>query len=343
MAITFLKSPSAPKPAPKPPEPPKVEVKPFTPSVDNYYGALSSMTKAIRLRERGESLYWLAHLCEHYPDKRYTVARRVLVSAGEDGIAGGMYELVALKFTEAMKYLKGGTLPLLEPLVCAVEGILKTPNWWSIPKYGLSLPLWSRAEKLQTLRQKLTAMPVKTLIHHMKPLSAPERHVTLVNHYFASGLSPVKYAELISPFSRPIVRQPLNIITQFPKELAKDTNFLGWAFAKSTLIPPLDEEVTKPGLYDVGSSQAYTTAKEVLDMVLGQPARDVPACFLDGMHTKAGSDKRFAGSLPRMIGMCRAFHETGALTRDTPIPDEWCSPEGLAAAYGVEMPTHVQI
>jgi hypothetical protein len=54
----------------------------------------------------------------------------------------------------------------------------------------------------------------------------------------------------------------------------------------------------------------------------------VPRYAQDGVHTKSGSDKRFAGVLKFMSGSCRAFEHYGGLSPD----DEWL-PEFLEVPH----------
>lgn len=324
MAITFL-VPVAPL-APK-----------FTPSKANYYESLSALVKAIRLRERDSALRWFAHLAVWYPANRFQIARRLLVSGGEDALSSSVQVFVAMKYHEMLGQLKAPLIDYVKTGVQSILAMLDSPNWYHSKSVAVGIALWIHVAENEAFHMpdafyKVT--DVKVLAKTLMSISDPyARFCALTAHYVHSTQKGLDYARFLLPITKPETRAPLNVIIGHPKELGEDENYLHCAFVRATL--PTD---WSDGLTEGPADGPLTASAEALIATANSTQLDVPSYYLDGMHTWRGNDVRFAGEANRMLGCCYAFAETGVLNHGSHIKGVWCTVDAIAEKFNVKLP-----
>lgn len=271
--------------------------------------AISAFIKSVRLRRVADAVLWLSYLWQ-IPSERSRIQRRVLFESGEDNISVDVIEKVSDWFGSSSK-------KSLEAAVTEVLRICETPNWWAQPEGRQYIYAWHRAELespnfrslgLDALFDEMhTAIHGKNLIRGLGAFNAV---------YGRRDFRPKELANLMLAWSEECGGQQA-------QRLAR-------VFDRHVGTFWLDGNVSGQTYYalihgDFGDQTCPQVSAESVEKMIGQAAEQlksglaVPSYARDGVHTRGGSDRRFAGVLKFMSGSCRAYEHFGRLIPE----DEW--------------------
>jgi hypothetical protein len=292
-------------------------LKPFTPTAHPTFSqALSALVKSIRLRRVDEAVYWLVYLDNFKePQYRFRTARRLLIGSAEDGHSIAVMEKVSETFWPITKPQSE-----LLNLVAEVVRICKLPNWWHPdtggPEYIYNSLVGQRAwmykvwdHRLNTLRKELHAA-----IEDKNKAMAVGGIMAFAEVEPKFGAT--KQAELLlqqaENMGHELAARLCKIHLSAKSALSGDNNFLcqaAWMMAGG--VSPVAEK-----------AEPVTTGEcvELLDKAKERwrSPHPIPRWCCDGTHS-SGDDPRFAGLLPEMYAVCRAFQHYGRVEPN----DEW--------------------
>lgn len=309
----------------------------FTPSKADYYENMSALSKAIRLREYEHTLFRFAHLVRRYPENRFSVGRRLLISSGEDCISPAVQIHCANKYTALLSQYKADTLTYIGAGVELLHPLLKSPNWWTNRAHATATAVHAHIYSIE-----IDVPPGFYEISHAKDLmqallrqpDAVHRFAAIAEHFSDTKMSVPAYANWLKTISRPETQALLDVINLHSKELKSDGNHLFCVFVNAMLKPDVDNTV-----HSLSHEEARSIAETALKCT--DVLRPIPDYCLDGVHTRRGKDRRFAGIPENMLACSRAYMEYGALTNSSVIKDEWQEPASAAAKMGFSLPSKI--
>jgi hypothetical protein len=290
--------------------------RPFTPSVrPTFSQALSGLVKSLRIRRVDEAVYWLIYL-DTFREKQYRfrTARRLLIGSVEDGHSIPVMEEIAGNFRRT-----SNTGTDLLHLVTDAMRICKLPNWWHPdsggPDYIYQSLVGQRQwwykkwnHKLKSLEREteaaVEAQDKATALGGVMAYAALQKSEQVgatKQAEFINGLAEKKKHDLAIRLCRVHLSQK--------SALSGDNNFLCMAtWMLGGGVSPIAERI-----------EPVTTeeCKELLDVARKRwkNPHPIPRWCCDSIHC-AGDDPRFAGMLPQMMAVCRAFEHYGRVSPD---------------------------
>lgn len=271
--------------------------------------AVSAFIKSVRLRHTDEAVLWAAYLWQ-MSKERPRIQRRILLAGGEDNVAMPVMERISDWYgSPNKKSLEAATTEVLR--LCA------TKNWWAQPDGRNYIYAWRRAEidppnfknlDLAELFQIMeTAIAEKTLIRGLAAFNAI---------YDRRDFRPQMLAPLLMSWSDTYGSQQAQRLARvFERHVGAfwlDNNVSGQSYY--ALIHGEFGEQGCPAISTAEVESALAQATERLKARIS-----LPAYAQDGIHTKNGNDRRFAGIVKFMSGSCRAYEHFGRLSPT----DEW--------------------
>jgi hypothetical protein len=292
-------------------------LRPFTPTTHPTFSqALSGLVKSLRIRRVEDAVYWLIYLDSFKGAQyRFRTARRLLIGSAEDCHSVAVMETVAGKFWKLSKPQS----ELIDMVAEAVR-ICKLPNWWH-PDTGGPDYIYSSLIGHRHWLYKAWDQNVTTLQNEIGKAIAEKNRAVAIGAVMAFGdvrptFGATKQAEFLlqcaERMGHDLAARLCRVHLSAKSALSGDNNFLcqaAWAMAGGeTLVAEKILPVTADECQEL-----LDTAKERWK----NPA-PIPRWCCDGTHC-AGDDPRFAGMLPEMWAVCRAFQHYGRLDPD----DEW--------------------
>jgi hypothetical protein len=280
-------------------------LKPFTPSTHPTFSqALSGLVKSLRIRRVEDAIYWLLYLNGFKePQYRFRTARRILIGSAEDGHSVAIMEKVAENFKRLCK-------PQCElpELVMEAVRICKLPNWWH-PASGGPDYIYSNLVGQRMWLYKQWDRKLSTLQGEIEKAIGEGNRVMAAGGLIAFAdleqkVGATKQAEyllqLAERMGHDLAGRLCRVHLSAKSALSGDNNFLGqavWMMAG--------------GVSPIAESIEAVTAEECHDLLDKAKERwrnpqPPPLWNFDGIHC-SGSDSRFAGLLPEMWAVCRAF------------------------------------
>ena len=271
--------------------------------------AVSAFIKSVRLRYTEDAAFWLTYLWQSSKE-RSRAQRRILYESGEDNISVDVIERVGEWFGSPQKRS-------LESAITEVLRICATKNWWAHPDGRRYIYSWRTAElashnfskaSLQELFEIMhTAIHEKTLIRGLAAFNAI---------YKRREFRPKMLSQLLLDWAHEFGSQQglrlAKVYDQHASAFWLDTNVSG-----QTYYAIIHGEFGRQVSPEVSHQEVERYLVQAQQKLMGDYA--VPRYAQDGVHTKSGSDKRFAGVVKFMSGSCRAFEHYGRLSPD----DEW--------------------
>lgn len=286
-------------------------IKPFTPRTHPTYSqALSALVKSIRIRRVEEAVYWLLYL-DTFKEKeyRFRTARRLLIGSAEDGHSIPVMEEVVRNFRRTCRM----ETDLLHLVADAVR-ICKLPNWWDPhsggPDYVYQSLIGERwwlykkwDHRLPTVQNEIRwaieernrAMALGGV---MAFTSLQERFGASAQAEFLLGLARIIGHELAARLC--------GVHLSAKSALSGDNNFIcqaAWMLAGG--ISPIAERI------EPVTTEECSALLEMAKEKWRNP-HPIPRWCADGVHS-SGDDIRFAGILPHMMAVCRAFQFYGRI------------------------------
>lgn len=292
-------------------------LKPFTPTAHPTFSqALSALVKSIRIRRVQDAVYWLVYL-DSFKERQYRfrTARRLLIGSAEDGHSVAVMEKMGESFLKLSK-----PQSKLIDLVAEAIRICRVPNWWHPesggPDYIYHSLIGQRAWWYKSWDHSLT-----TLQNEIGKAIAEQNRATAIGAVMAFAdvqqtFGATKQAEFLlqcaERIGHDLAAKLCKVHLSAKSALSGDNNFLcqaAWMLAGGA--SPVAEHVV------------VVTADECHELLAKAEERwknpePIPRWCCDGIHC-AGDDPRFAGLLPEMWAVCRAFQHYGRLDP----ADEW--------------------
>lgn len=276
----------------------------------NNYEAMSAFIKTIRLRHTDDAITWLRYLW-FQPGLKSKVQKRILMSSGEDNMS--------VHVMDAVSDWHGNlnTRKSLESAAIEVARLCATDNWYAQPDGRLYMFAWEKAEVdprmgLPKLYKNLLGFFTDAILDRNE-LDAMKAFNRL---YADRTFKPRDFANTLIDIARESDSQHAHRLVELYAKNAGtlwlDGNISGQAvfallngdFAHQT-SPVIDESQVMQLLAD--------SKRRIADGLV------IPAFARDGIHTRQGSDRRFAGTVKQMAACCRAYEYYGRLSPD----DEW--------------------
>lgn len=286
----------------------------------NPWEAISAFIKSVRLRRAEDAILWLTCLWLT-PKERKRIQQRVLYEGAEDNLSTPVIEKVCDWFGSPQR-------KSLEAAAAEVLRICGTANWWGQADGRDYIYAWHRAELNPPNFKKISMEGLYDIM-----LSAIEnKELTLGLAAFNAvygrrkDLKPKVLAELLLSWSEAYGGQQA-------QRLAR-------AYAQHSTTFYLDGNVSAQSYYamvhgEFGEQGSPEISAEVVEQMLAQAMErlkagvPIPSFALDGVHTRGGGDRRFAGIVRYMSGCCRAYEHFGRLS-----PDDVWLPEFLSLPDG---------
>jgi hypothetical protein len=300
-----------------------VAVSSFTPTTQPTFSqALSALVKSIRIRRVEDAVYWLVYLDSFKgPEYRFRTARRLLIGSAEDGHSITVMEAVAGKFWKLSK-LKTDLIDLVPEAI----RICKLPNWWhpetNGPDYIYQSLIGQRAWLYKAWDHNVTTLQNEVA----KALAASDRAIAIGAVMAFGDVKPTfgatKQAEFLLECAERMrhdrAARLCKVHLSAKSALSGDNNFLcqaAWLMAGGK--SPLAEEVLP-----VNADECYGLLERAKER--WKNPEPIPRWCCDGTHS-SGDDPRFAGLLPEMWVVCRAFqHYQRVEPADEWLPDFRC-------------------
>ena len=295
-------------------------LRPFTPTTHPTFSqALSGLVKSLRIRRPEEAAYWLHYLHRISQDQqqRFRVARRLLQGTAEDGLS----ILVMEKCVSSFRMLQKKDIDLAYWVAEALR-ICNVPNWWDSSTGGhdyiyTSLVGWRAMfyehdwdRQTETVKQRLEeAVETKDKIGVAKWICGFDK---CKNDKAGTSKQAEFILELAKKYSSDYAGRLMEVHLSQRSALSVDNNFICqalWYLAGGQCsVAEKIEQVTKG------------ECRELIEKVTDRwkNPQPIPGWCCDGIHS-AGNDARFAGILPQMYAVCKAFEHYG---RVDPT-DEW--------------------
>jgi hypothetical protein len=272
--------------------------------------------KSIRIRKVDDAVYWLLYL-DNFKEAQYRfrTARRLLIGSAEDGHSIPVMEKVADGFWKMSK-------PQCEliKLVAEVVRICKLQNWWHPesggPDYIYQSLVGQRAWLYKRWDRKLT-----TLQREIQNAIEEKNRAMAIGGVMAFSdlketLGTTKQAEFLleqaEKMGNELAARLCRIHLSAKSALSGDNNFLcqaAWMMAGG--VSPIAENIEP-----VTTEECHELLEKAKER--WRSPQPIPRWCCDGIHS-AGDDPRFAGMLPEMWAVCRAFQH---YKRVDPA-DEW--------------------
>lgn len=284
-------------------------IRPFTPTVHPTFSqGLSALVKSIRIRRVDEAVYWLVYL-DTFKEKpyRFRTARRLLIGSAEDGHSIPVMEETVRNFRKTSR--------LETDLLCLIADavrICKLENWWHPNSGGLDYIYQSLVGQRQWL-YKQSDLRLVTLQNEVR-LAIEERNramaigaVMAFNH-LQERFGATAQAEFLLSLARIIghdlAARLCEVHLSAKGALSGDNNFIcqaAWMLAGG--VSPVAEKIEP-----VTTQECYELLKAAKER--WRKPHPIPRWCCDSIHS-AGDDPRFAGLLPQMVAVCRAFQFYG--------------------------------
>lgn len=278
--------------------------------------ALSGLVKSLRIRKVEEAVYWLMYMDTFTePSYRFRVARRLLIGSVEDGLSIAAMEKCAQNF---VKLTKKSTELLY--LVAEAVRICKLPNWWHTDSGGhdyvyqslLGMRLWNAMKWERKL--KVPQEAVELAIDNQDKAMAIGAVMML--DAFKEEFGATKQAEFLLELAQKRACEPATRLCKVhlsqKSALGGDNNFL--AMAAWMMAGGVNKVVDQIEAVTAGEChELIEKAKEAW-----KTPHVIPEWCCDGIHC-SGGDIRFAGMLPAMVAVCRAFNHYGRVEPE----DQW--------------------
>jgi hypothetical protein len=289
----------------------------FTPTAQPTFSqALSALVKSIRLRRVEDAVYWLVYLDTFKePQYRFRTARRLLIGSAEDGHSVAVMEEIGKKFWQLCKPAAN-----LMDLVAEAIRICKLSNWWHPESGGPDYIHQSLIGQRAWLYEKWDHSASTVQNEIAKAIAESNRAMAIGGVMAFADVRPTfgatKQAEFLlgcaERMGNNLAARLCKVHLSAKSALSGDNNFLCqavWMMAG--------------GESPVAESILPVTADECHELVDKAKERwknpePIPRWCVDGLHS-AGDDPRFAGMLPEMWSVCRAYQHHG---RVDPA-DEW--------------------
>lgn len=290
--------------------------KPYTLKTHPTYSqALSGLVKSLRLRNIDEAAYWLVYLDTFKESQyRFRTARRLLIGSVEDGMSIPVMEKCAKNFPK----IASQKTELLY-LVAEAIRICKIPNWWAdngghdyVYQSLVGQRLWWSKKwngKLETL--------LKTI---REDIDNQEKAWALGGVGAFGAIKEDFGATAQAEFLLKIAEERMceaavrlcNVHLSQKGPLAGDNNFLSMATWIMAGGASENEGVIEP----VTAGECYEILEKANEA--WKTPHVIPEWCCDGIHC-AGGDPRFAGMLPAMVAVCRAYNHYGRVNPE----DKW--------------------
>lgn len=282
----------------------------------NPWEAISAFIKSVRLRRAEDAILWLTCLWMT-PKERNRIQQRVLYEAAEDGLSTSVIEKVCDWFGSPQR-------KSLEAAAAEVLRICSTANWWGQADGREYIYAWRRAELNAPDFKKVSMDGLYDIMRSAIENKELTRGLAAFNAVYGrrKELKPKALAELLLSWS-----------AAYGGEQAQR---LARAYAQHASTFYLDGNVSAQSYYamihgEFGEQVSPEISAEVVERILDQAMEQlragipIPSFALDGVHTRGGGDRRFAGIVRYMSGCCRAYEHFGRLSPE----DDWL-PEFLS-------------
>jgi hypothetical protein len=299
----------------------------------SFSQALSALVKSIRIRRLEDAVYWLVYLDGFKgPHYRFRTGRRLLIGSAEDGHSVAVMENIVGKFWKQTK-----PQAHVIDLVSEIVRICKLPNWWHPasggPEYIFSSLIGQRIWLYKNWDR--TASTVQNEIG--KAIAETNRAMAIGAVMAFADVRPTfgatKQAEFLlqcaERMEHDLAARLCRVHLSARSALSGDNNFLcqaAWMMAGGE--SPVAEKILP------------VTADECCELLERAKERwkkpePIPRWCCDGTHS-SGDDPRFAGMLPEMWAVCRAFQHYQRLDpADEWLPEFRCY-DGLIIGAGDE-------
>lgn len=271
--------------------------------------AISAFIKSVRLRYLDDALLWMAYLWQ-FPKERQRIKLRILLESGEDNLSVDVIEQVGEWYGSAYRNS-------LEAAAAEVVRICATENWWAQHDGRQYIYAWYRAEmepqsfKMYELDELFEVMRMaiveKTMTRGLSAFNAVYRR---------RDFQPSDLAKLLRQWSELYGGQQAERLScVFERHVSSfwlDGNVSGQTYY-ALINGDFGEHVCPEVERGQVESALVRTSQRLKDGI------SIPSYARDGVHTKGGSDRRFAGIVKFMSGSCRAYEHYGRLS---PV-DEW--------------------
>jgi hypothetical protein len=274
--------------------------------------AVSAFIKSVRLRYSDEAVLWAAYLWT-MSKERPRIQRRILLAGGEDNMSVPVMERISDWYgSPNKKSLEAATTEVLR--LCA------TKNWWGQPDGRQYIYAWRQAEidlpnfknlELAELFQIMhSAIIEKTLIPGLAAFNAVYDRRDFRPKMLATLL--MSWANLHGP------QQAQRLARVFERHVGAfwlDNNVSGQAYY--AMIH--GEFGVQQGCQEVSATAVESALAQATQRL--KAGISLPEYCQDGIHTKNGNDRRFAGIVKFMSGSCKAYEHYGRLDpRDDWLP-----------------------
>ena len=292
-------------------------LRPFTPTTHPTFSqALSALVKSIRLRRVEDAVYWLVYL-DSFKEKQYRfrTARRLLIGSAEDGHSVAVMEEVGRKFWKLCKPASD----LIE-LVAEAVRICKLPNWWHPDSGGLHYIHESLIGQ-RTWLYKRWDHTATTLQNEIGKAIVEKNPATAIGGVMSFAdvrptFGATKQAEFLlqcaERVGHDLAARLCKVHLSAKSALSGDNNFLSQA---SWMLAGGESPVAET-ILPVTADECHELLEKAKER--WKNPEPIPSWCCDGLHC-AGDDPRFAGCLPEMWAVCRAFQHYERLSPD----DEW--------------------
>jgi hypothetical protein len=298
-------------------------LKPFTPKTHPTFSqALSALVKSMRIRRVRDAVYWLVYLDGFKePPYRFRTARRLLIGSAEDGHSVAVMEKVVGSFWRLSKRKS----ELIDLLAEAVR-ICKLPNWWH-PDSGGADYIYQSLIGQRAWLYKAWDHNVTTLHSEIGKAIAEKNRAMAIGAVMAFGevrptFGATKQAEFLLHCSErmghELAARLCKVHLSARSALSGDNNFLcqaAWMLAGG-------ESPVAQKILPVTADECYELLERAKERWMNP--EPIPRWCCDGTHS-SGDDPRFAGMLPEMWAVCRAFqHYKRVDPDDVWLPEFQC-------------------
>ena len=270
---------------------------------------ISALIKSIRLRRTEDAIGWLRKLWA-FPSLRHRIARRILISSGEDSISPELMVAVGGWFGGPHRYS-------YLHAACEVCRICETPSWWALPEGHQMMFSWKRAEWIAKGIQAYSldgCLPLLDRAMDKKLLLGGQGVFTRIS--VLPGFSNVRLVDYFGPWVEQSNDARATALYDCWRGVApilgRDTNICGMLLylllggaVPNILVPHIEHSVVQ----------------SLLDRVRSESVGlELPTWANDGIHAHGDGpvDRRFAGVLCNFVGMCNAYEFYGRLDPGDP-------------------------
>lgn len=291
-------------------------IKPYSAKTHPTFSqALSGLVKSLRIRRVEEAVYWLCYL-DSFKEKQYRfrAARRLLIGSAEDGHSVPVMEESSSRFRRN-SCPETGLPHLIEDAI----RICKLPNWWQPETGGPDYIYQSLIGERRWLyknwdhRRETLEREIAAAVNFQEKADAIGAVMAYCSLQRNERVGATKQAEhllhLAEERNHDLAVRLCRVHLSQRSALSGDNNFLcqaAWMLAGG--VSPIAERIAP-----VSTEECFELLERAKESWWNP--HPIPRWCTDGIHS-AGDDPRFAGLLPQMMAVCRAFQHYGRVNPD---------------------------